>query len=152
MPDRMSSSTPESRAARSPHLRAAAVGLVALMAVGSLALWIAIPLGWVWVASLVSSSSQPSFGPYMLIIVGIPLSMIAMGKLLGVLNRLYGQVTGTQSNVRVARPWLKSMRGERDNTRPLTVLDVVMVCSVSAAVVVFLVWFFLFAGSSLPTS
>jgi len=31
------------------------------------------------------------------------------------------------------------------------VLDVVMVCSVALAVVCFGVWFFLFAGSSLPT-
>jgi hypothetical protein len=36
-------------------------------------------------------------------------------------------------------------------TRPRSVLDVVMVCSVSLAVVACAVWFFLFAGSSLPT-
>jgi hypothetical protein len=31
------------------------------------------------------------------------------------------------------------------------VLDVVMVCSVAIAVLCFAVWFFVFAGSSLPT-
>jgi hypothetical protein len=42
------------------------------------------------------------------------------------------------------------MRGERENTRPRTVLDVVMIASVSVAVVAFLIWFLFFAGSSLP--
>jgi hypothetical protein len=32
------------------------------------------------------------------------------------------------------------------------VLDVVMIASVSVALVVFLIWFFFFAGSSLPST
>ena len=43
------------------------------------------------------------------------------------------------------------MRGEDDSRPPRSVLDVVMVISVSIALVIFGIWFFVFAGSSLPT-
>ena len=44
------------------------------------------------------------------------------------------------------------MRGEDDSRPPRSVLDVVMVISVSIALVaMFGIWFFVFAGSSLPT-
>jgi hypothetical protein len=43
------------------------------------------------------------------------------------------------------------MRGERESGHPRTVLDVVMVISVAIAVVASAIWFFGFAGSSLPT-
>jgi hypothetical protein len=51
----------------------------------------------------------------------------------------------------VQAPWHRSLRGDRAPARARSVLDVVMVCSVGLAVVCFAVWFFLFAGSSLPT-
>jgi hypothetical protein len=124
--------------------------LILLMAVGSVALWLAIPVGWIYLASKLVSSSQPTMGPYVLVLVGIPVSMVIMGKLLAKLNRVYGEVTGTTSKVRVRMPWHRSMRGERDGAPPRTVLDVVMVASVSVALLCFGVWFFLFAGSSLP--
>ncbi len=43
------------------------------------------------------------------------------------------------------------MRGERESGRERTVLDSVMVVSVGLALLCFGVWFFAFAGSSLPT-
>lgn len=125
--------------------------LIGLMAVGSVLLWIGIPLGWLYLASRVAGSSQPSMGPYAMVLVGIPATMIAMGKLLAVLDRTYGRVTGTAAQTRVQAPWHRSLRGDRRPVRRRSVLDVVMVCSVALAVVCLAVWFFLFAGSSLPT-
>jgi hypothetical protein len=125
--------------------------LVGLMAVGSVALWIGIPVGWLFLASRLTDSSQPRMGPYVLVLVGIPATMIVMGKLLAALDRAYGRVTGTRRHARVQSPWHRSLRGDRGSTRPRSVLDVVMVCSVALALVCFAVWFFLFAGSSLPT-
>jgi hypothetical protein len=46
---------------------------------------------------------------------------------------------------------MKSLRAERDSGRRRTILDVVMVWSVALALVCFAIWFFVFAGSSLPT-
>jgi hypothetical protein len=131
--------------------RLIAVLLIALMAIGSILLWLGIPLGWLYLVSRLVKSSQPSMGPYILLLVGIPASMVIVGKLLSKLNRVYGDVTGTAPTGRARTPWLRSMRGERDTGRPRTVLDVVMIWSVAVALVCFAVWFFVFAGSSLPT-
>jgi hypothetical protein len=125
--------------------------LIALMAIGSVLLWLGIPVGWLYIVSRLVKSSQPSMGPYVLLIVGIPASMIVVGKALSKLDRVYGDVMGTTSSVRVRSPWMKSMRGERDSGRQRTVLDVVMVWSVGLALLCFGVWFFAFAGSSLPS-
>lgn len=125
--------------------------LIALMAIGSILLWLGIPVGWLYIVSRLVKSSQPSMGPYVLLIVGIPASMIVVGKALSKLNRVYGEVTGTTPTMRVRSPWMKSMRGERDSGRERTVLDVVMVWSVALALLCFGVWFFAFAGSSLPS-
>jgi hypothetical protein len=131
--------------------RLVAVLLIALMAIGSILLWLGIPVGWLYLVSRLVSSSQPSMGPYVLVLVGIPASMVIVGKLLAKLNRAYGELTHTAPSGRMRTPWLKSMRGERDSGRPRTILDVVMVWSVGLALLCFLIWFFVFAGSSLPT-
>lgn len=134
-------------------VRAKQVALIVLMAIGSVLLWLGLPLLWVFIASNLVESSRPSFGPYLLILVGIPVSMFVVGKGLSSLNRAYGRVSGTskQDSRPVQATWLRSMRGERGSTRQRTVLDVVMVISVATALVLFAIWFFVFAGSSLPT-
>src|SRR6266480_12706 len=117
--------------------RIAAALLIVAMAIGSIVLWLGIPIGWLYLVSRLVSSSQPSMGPYVLVLGGIPTSMIVVGKLLSKLNRVYGDVTNTTPHARMRNPWLKSMRGERDSDRPRTVLDVVMVWSVALALLCF---------------
>jgi hypothetical protein len=85
------------------------------------------------------------------VLIGIPATMIAMGKVLAILDRAYGRVTRAAPQARVQMPWHRSLRGDRSPARAHSVLDVVMVASVALAVVCFAVWFFLFAASSLPT-
>jgi hypothetical protein len=128
-----------------------AVLLIALMAVGSVILWIGIPVGWIYAVSHMVSSSQPSLGPYVLLIFGIPITMALFGKLLFGLDHVYARVTGQDSEVQFRAPWLKSMRGERNTARRLTVLEMTMIVSVSIALLGFAIWFFGFAGSSLPS-
>ena len=128
----------------------AKVALIALMAVGSIFLWIGIPVGWLWIGSQIQSDSgQASFGLYLGVLAGIIVSMVAMGKLLSGLNGVYGRLTGSEI-VRVRMPGHRSLRGEQEGRAPRLILDVVMVISVMAAGFVFLIWFFFFAGSSLP--
>lgn len=123
------------------------------MAIGSVLLWVANPLFWLWLASQLQESQGPGFGPYLLVLFGIAATMAIFGFGLGRLNRTYGRITGETSTVRVQMPWHRSMRGERDEEArpPRSVLDVVMVVSVTFALIVFGIWFFFFAGSSLPT-
>ena len=125
--------------------RISAVVLIALMAVGSVSLWLGIPVAWIYLASRLVDSSQPTMGPYVMVLVGIPVSMVVVGKLLSKLNRVYGDVTHTTPSVRVRAPWMRSMRDGRDVGQPRTILDVVMVISVALALTCFGIWFFLFA-------
>ena len=126
--------------------------LIALMALGSIFLWIGIPVGWLWIGSqLQSDSGQPGFGLYVGILLGIIVSMVVVGRLLHGLNGAYGRLAGSEL-VRVRMPWHRSLRGEDEGRAPRQILDVVMVVSVMVAGFVFLVWFLFFAGSSLPGS
>jgi hypothetical protein len=128
----------------------AKVALIALMAVGSIFLWIGIPVGWLWIGSQIQSDSgQASFGLYLGVLAGIIISMVVIGKLLWSLNGVYGRLTGSEV-VRVRMPWHRSLRGEQEGRQARQILDVVMVISVLSAGFVFLLWFLFFAGSSLP--
>ena len=128
----------------------AKVALIAVMAFGSIFLWIGIPVGWLWIGSQIQSDSgQASFGLYLGILLGIIVSMVVLGKLLSSLNGVYGRLTGSEV-VRVRMPWHRSLRGEQEGRPQRQILDVVMVISVMSAGFVFLIWFFFFAGSSLP--
>jgi hypothetical protein len=130
----------------------AALLLILLMALGSVFLWIVVPLGWLWIASHSTQTSAPTLGPYLLVIFAVPITMFVVGKLLFKTNRLYERVTGQDAEVRVQMPWHKSLRDSSTSGRRTTVLDVVMIASVAVALTAFGVWFFLFAGSSLPGS
>jgi len=136
--------------ARAVAEKPAALFLILLMAIGSVFLWLCIPVGWVWIASHVVKTTQPTLGPYLLILVGVPLSMFVVGKLLYRLNHVYERLTGRTSEVKMQLPWHRSLRGERTPNRRTTVLEFVMIWSVSLALVCFAVWFFFFAHARLP--
>ena len=121
--------------------------MIALMAVGGLAMWIANPVLWLWITSSLQDGTQPSMGPYALMLLGIVLTCVAIGKGLSVLNRHYARVTGSTPKVRVIVPWRRSLRGgrsqrrETDGRMPVSVLDVIMVVSVVLAVASFSTWY-----------
>jgi hypothetical protein len=128
----------------------AALLLVLLMALGSVVMWLGVPLGLIYLASRISNSSNPSAGPYLLVLIGLPVGMAIVGKCLGALDRAHSRLTGRIDDSRRPAPWMRSMRAERGSTRTGGVLDRVMIASVGLAILVFAVWFFGFAGSSLP--
>jgi MFS family permease len=134
-----------------PHRHLAGAVLVLVMALGSIVMWLVSPLAWLWIASRMTSSSQPSIGPYLLVLVGMTVTAVAIGKALGSVNRSHMRVTGRLQDRREHATWNRSMRGERSSTRDRGVLDSVMLISVSAAFVLFGIWFFAFAGSSMPS-
>jgi hypothetical protein len=124
--------------------------LVLLMALGSVVMWIGVPLGLIYLASRIAGSSNPSAGPYVLVLVGLPIGMAIVGKCLGVLDRAHARLTGRTDDTRRPAAWMRSMRAERGSTRGGGVLDRVMIASVALAILAFGIWFFGFAGSSLP--
>jgi hypothetical protein len=135
---------------RSPYSPAALL-LVLLMAIGSVVMWIGVPLGLIYLAAQISDSSRPSVGPYLLVLIGLPVGMAIVGKLLGMLDRWHTRLTGRERD-RHRSTWLRSMRAERTSSRRGGILDQVMIVSVAIALIAFAVWFFGFAGSSLPTA
>jgi hypothetical protein len=138
--------------AASPLQPLAKAGLIVLMALGSVMLWIGSPIGWLWLASQMQKDSQAAgFGPYLVVLAGIVVTAVVLAKVLQRLNQVYGVVAGHDEPVRVVLPWHRGLRGENEGRPPRTVLDVVMVISVAIGVVALTIWFFFFAGSSLPT-
>ena len=118
------------------------------MAIGSVVMWIGVPLGLVYIASKVADTPNPSMGPYLLVLLGLPVGMAVVGKGLGALNRAHIRLTGAEvdGTGRAGRARCAASAGDRRGG----VLDKVMIISVGVAALCFAVWFFGFAGSSLP--
>ena len=88
----------------------------------------------------------------MVVFVGIVCSIIAMAWVLSRLNRLYVRITGSAKlPTRYLPAWRKSLSDERPNLQGMTVLEAVILTSVLLAGVALAVWFFIAAGSPLPS-
>ena len=131
---------------------AAATAVFFAMLLAAFSLWTLIPLGWVYIASKLAKSQFPSIGPYMIVIVGIIVTVLIDAWLIGRLNDLYVRVTGSNRLVQSRPGWLKSMRDTAPIHNSVTVVEAVMMSSVMLAALALMVWFFLLAGSPLPNS
>ncbi len=134
----------------SPVRGLAASFVFIIMLLTALALWTAIPVGWIWIGSQVATTQFPAEGPYAVVAVGIIVTIILDAWLIGRLNALYMNITGTNRLAPMRPTWLKSMRDTGGNTGTTTVVEAVMMGSVLLAGLVFVGWFFLLAGSPLP--
>jgi hypothetical protein len=151
---------PRMRPETAPHhlhetspVRAFAASVVFLvMLLAALALWTAIPLGWIYIGSKVAETQFPSQGPYAVVAVGILVTIVFDAWLIGRLNDLYVRVTGTNRLTPMRPTWLKSMRDTSAPAGTTTVVEAVLMGSVLLACAVFVAWFFLLAGSPLPNS
>jgi hypothetical protein len=126
--------------------KAAEYALAALIFLGSLVMWIGLPLGWVW---LVSRFADHYPDVYAGALFGCPVTMVLFGLLLARLDVLHLRISGTGAS-RGRTAWLKSLSGERIARRQWTVLDRSMVVSVVIAIVSMAVWYFFFAHSYMP--
>jgi hypothetical protein len=132
--------------------RALAAGLIFLaMLLAAFALWTAIPLSWLYIGSKLSQTQFPSGGPYAVVAIGILASILFVAWLIGRLNDLYVRVTGTNRLSPMRPVWLKSMRDSGGPQDSVTVVEAVLMSSVTLAGVALTIWFFLLAGSPLPS-
>jgi hypothetical protein len=143
-------SSSESQADEKPAGPLFRVAIILLMGIGSIAMWLGVPIGLIYGVSKMVSSTQPQLGPYLIILFGVPLGMTIIGKGLGSLDRYYIRKTGGMQD-RYRAGWLKSMRAESKTKQQSQwkVLDVVMIASVSIAGAAMGIWFLFFAGSSI---
>jgi hypothetical protein len=131
--------------------RGLAAGLVFLaMLLAAFALWTAIPLSWLYIGSKLSETQFPSGGPYAVVAVGIVVSILVIAWLIGRLNGLYVRITGTNRLAPIRPAWLKSMRDTGSARQSATVVEAVLMSSVTLAALALTIWFFLLAGSPLP--
>jgi hypothetical protein len=134
----------------SPGRGAVASVVFVVMLLAALSIWTAIPLSWIYIGSKVSHTQFPSGGPYFVVAFGIFVSIVLMGFLIGRLNRLYIQITGTNRLTPMRPTWLKSMRDTSPRSSSTTVVEAVLMGSVLLAALCLTVWFFFLAGSPIP--
>jgi hypothetical protein len=134
------------RIGRTASTRLAECLLVAAIFLGSLVMWIGVPVGWVWLASRLADH-YPEV--YAAALFGCVVTMALLGLLLARLNGLHLRLTGGHPT-RSRTAWLKSLSGDRRAIRQRTVLDTSMVVSVVIAILAMAVWFFFFAHSYTP--
>ena len=107
--------------------------LVVIMFVGSLVLWVGVPIGWLWVGSRLEPSGglATAIGVMM---IGMLLTISVLVTFLAWINRKHVE--------------LQEARGLHAGTATATPLELVLVASAVLAVLGFGVWFFGFSGSS----
>ena len=113
--------------------RIAAGFVAALMLLLALSLWTVIPLAWLWIGSQLAATQFPSMGPYLVVLVGVIVSILIMAWILGLLNELYMNLTGTRSVAPIRMGWMKSLRDSEKAHLPPTVLEMTIVGSVVIA-------------------
>jgi hypothetical protein len=119
--------------------------ILALMLVGGIFMWAGNPYLWIRFTAARADSQNLTMGQAAFILVAIAITGFVMVKVLAVLSGLYAKVMGGSDDVTVRMPWNQSMRDGRTTGRTTSALDVVMVASVSVALVAAAVWFFFFA-------
>lgn len=130
----------------SPARKLTGAVILALMLVGGLFMWAGNPYLWIRLTAAQADSQNLTMGQALFIIVAIAVTGFVMVKVLAVLNGLYAKAMGGSDEVTVRMPWNQSMRDGRSTGRTTSAIDVVMVVSVSLALVVAAIWFFFFAS------
>jgi hypothetical protein len=133
------------------------IGLVAASALVSINIWTGAPLLAIWIGSKVQGSLTTLSMSAVLAVIGVlAVTVFVLAFLLAQINRSYDDLVGRAPAGRQTSPWLRSMRGEREadirEKFGMSPIEKVMVATVVAAALAFEVWFFFFAGSSLPNA
>jgi hypothetical protein len=137
-------------------LLAKRLGLATLSAVIAVNIWTGCPLFAVWVGSRAVGSSGLSMGAVFLVVAVLAAGEIALTLALTWLSARYDELTGRPPAARRTSPWLRSMRGEREDfakrRQGVSPVERIVVVSVVLCVGALEVWFFFFAGSSIGHS
>ena len=131
------------------------IGLLSASALAAINIWTGAPLLSLWVGSQVARGTRLSMGAVFVVVVVLAASCLALASALTWLSARYDDLTGRPAAARRTSPWLRSMRGEREQEARrrygISGIERVVVFAVVVCVLVFEIWFFFFAGSSLPS-
>jgi hypothetical protein len=130
----------------------ARIGLAAAAAFVTVNIWTGAPLLALWVGSRAAGPSGLSMTAVFVVVAVLTILVLLLVRLLTRINERYDRLTGRKQERRVS-PWMRSMRSEREEyahaKHGTSAIERVVVISVTAAMLVFNVWFFFFAGSPL---
>jgi hypothetical protein len=131
------------------------IGLVTASALCSINIWTGAPLLAVWVGSKVQGNlNNLSMTALFSVIAVLAALVFLLALALTWLNARYDDLSGRPPAARQTSPWLRSMRDEREHDvrqkYGISAVERMVVISAVAGVLAFEVWFFFFAGSSLP--
>jgi heme A synthase len=136
-------------------MAATRIALGVATALVAINVWTGGPLLALWVGSQAVGSDSLSMGAVFLVVLVLAVVEIGLAVALGWLSAKNDALTGRPVAPRRTSPWLRSMRGEREEvsrqSRGISGVERIVVISVVACVIAFEVWFFFFAGSSLPS-
>ena len=140
-----------------PHAKLKGLGLLIASALVSINIWTGAPLLAVWVGSRIQAAQNGlSMGALLAVVAVLGVSVFILAWVLAQLNGRYDKLSGRPQEARQASPWLRSMRGERETDlkrkQGISGIERVVIISVVAAVLCFEIWFFFFAGASLPNA
>ena len=130
------------------------IGLLIISALATVNLWTGGPIAALWIGSRIQGdTTQLKMEAVFGVLVALGLICFGLLKALTWARHEYDVVIGAEIHKRRA-PWMRSMRGERDEDlhaqSPAYAVDKVVMIGVVLAVLAFEVWFFFFSGSSLP--
>ena len=133
------------------------LALLSATALISINLWTGFPLFAVWVGSKVQGNfGSPSMTAILVVVVVFAVLVFVAASALAWLNARYDEEIGRRPPPRQVYPWMQSLRGERQTEmrrqRGVSGAERLVVVIVVGAMLVFEIWFFFFAGSSLPNA
>jgi hypothetical protein len=101
------------------------------MALGSLTVWLGVPVAWFWL----TRNLQSAAARYLIVIIGCPITMVLAAGLLYRLEAVYAQITGAASQ----------------GPASLTLLETFLVASALVALVALVGWWAFLADSANPS-
>jgi hypothetical protein len=114
------------------RLGSSALVLLAIMFIGSLGLWVGVPLAWLWIGSQVQAATDSLLAALGTAFGGVVLTVIAAIPVLSALSNRYRR---------------RRLDRGLDDTGHLA-LEGVLVLSAGLALVAFSTWFFLLSGTA----
>jgi hypothetical protein len=132
------------------------VGRVVLTVVAAVLIGLGVPLLWVWIGSILQGDAEGttvSGATAAAMLVGIVLTYFFVLVIGGWIQSRFGTAEADDRPAPVRYPWNRSMRDEpyRPGEGRLSPLESAFVFTAVLATLGFLVWFFAFAGSPLPS-
>jgi hypothetical protein len=139
-----------------PNLDLKRLGIVIATALVATIAWTGAPLLALWVGSKVQSGSLLSTGGIVTVVGVLGVLAFLLGWALTWLSAKYDRLMGRPAVAGQTSPWHRSKRGDRvEDIRArygVSAPEKAVAACVALGVLAFEIWFFFFAGSSLPSS